>query len=99
MGPTFVGVTAPLAREEGVTPSVWLPSCTAGGPQRGRGRLAVAPEADQPCRRLARLPRLRSIQVRLATHDDAEAIRPIYNPEVTTSTATFDLVPRSLEEQ
>jgi len=36
---------------------------------------------------------------RLATLDDAEAIRAIYNLEVTTSTATFDLVPRSLEEQ
>ena len=30
---------------------------------------------------------------------DAEAIREIYNREVTTSTVTFDLVPRSLEEQ
>ena len=30
---------------------------------------------------------------------DAEAIRAIYNVEVTTSTVTFDLVPRSLEEQ
>lgn len=37
--------------------------------------------------------------VRLATLDDAEAIREIYNLEVTTSTATFDLVPRTLEEQ
>ena len=39
------------------------------------------------------------MQLRLATADDAEAIRQIYNLEVTTSTATFDLVPRSLEEQ
>ena len=39
------------------------------------------------------------MQVRLATLDDAEPIRQIYNLEVTTSTATFDLVPRSLEEQ
>jgi phosphinothricin acetyltransferase len=37
--------------------------------------------------------------LRLATLDDAEAIRQIYNLEVTTSTATFDLVPRSLEDQ
>ncbi len=37
--------------------------------------------------------------VRLATGDDAEAIRAIYNREVTTSTSTFDLVPRSLEAQ
>ena len=36
---------------------------------------------------------------RLATIDDAEATRAIYNLEVTESTVTFDLVPRSLEEQ
>lgn len=31
--------------------------------------------------------------------DDAESIRDIYNLEVTSSTSTFDLVPRTLEEQ
>ncbi len=39
------------------------------------------------------------VAVRVATVDDAEAIRGIYNPEVLESTVTFDLVPRSLEEQ
>jgi L-amino acid N-acyltransferase len=39
------------------------------------------------------------MRVRLATLDDAEAIRAIYNPEVLESTVTFDLVPRSLEDQ
>lgn len=39
------------------------------------------------------------MHLRLATIDDAEAIRTIYNLEVTTSTVTFDLVPRTLEEQ
>lgn len=39
------------------------------------------------------------MDLRLATTDDAEAIRAIYNLEVTTSTVTFDLVPRSLEDQ
>jgi phosphinothricin acetyltransferase len=39
------------------------------------------------------------MRVRLATLDDAEAIRSIYNVEVTTSTVTFDLVPRTLAEQ
>ena len=39
------------------------------------------------------------MEVRLARDDDAEAIRRIYNLEVTSSTATFDLVPRTLEEQ
>ena len=32
--------------------------------------------------------------IRLARRDDAEAIRRIYNREVTESTATLDLVPR-----
>jgi phosphinothricin acetyltransferase len=39
------------------------------------------------------------VRVRLATIEDAEAIRSIYNLEVLESTVTFDLVPRSLAEQ
>ena len=39
------------------------------------------------------------MELRLATLDDAEAIRAIYNLEVTTSTVTFDLVPRTTEAQ
>jgi L-amino acid N-acyltransferase len=39
------------------------------------------------------------VDVRLAGPDDAEAIRAIYNLEVTESTVTFDLVPRSVDEQ
>lgn len=39
------------------------------------------------------------MKVRLATANDAEAIRAIYNLEVTTSVVTFDLVPRSSAEQ
>jgi phosphinothricin acetyltransferase len=37
--------------------------------------------------------------LRLAERRDAEATRVIYNAEVTESTATFDLVPRTLDEQ
>ena len=37
--------------------------------------------------------------LRPAVAADAEAIRAIYNVEVASSTVTFDLVPRSLEEQ
>jgi len=37
--------------------------------------------------------------VRLAGPEDAEAILTIYNREVTGSTVTFDMVPRSLAEQ
>ncbi len=39
------------------------------------------------------------MRVRLASPDDAEAIRRIYNKEVTGSTVTFDLVPRTLRSQ
>jgi L-amino acid N-acyltransferase YncA len=42
---------------------------------------------------------LGSVALRLARPDDAEATRQIYNLEVATSTVTFDLVPRSLDEQ
>jgi|SRR4051812_5553115 L-amino acid N-acyltransferase YncA len=39
------------------------------------------------------------VTVRLARLADAEAIRTIYNLEVTGSTVTFDLVPRTLADQ
>jgi L-amino acid N-acyltransferase len=39
------------------------------------------------------------MEVRLAHRGDAEAIRAIYNVEVATSTATFDIVERSAAEQ
>ena len=39
------------------------------------------------------------MEVRLARVEDAEAIRAIYNVEVTSSMCTFDLVPRSLDDQ
>jgi phosphinothricin acetyltransferase len=39
------------------------------------------------------------VRIRLADVADAEAIRTIYNLEVTTATSTFDLVPRTLEDQ
>ena len=39
------------------------------------------------------------MEIRRARVEDAEAIRAIYNAEVTGSTVTFDLVPRTAEEQ
>jgi L-amino acid N-acyltransferase YncA len=39
------------------------------------------------------------VTVRLAERRDAEAIRSIYNVEVEGSTVTFDLVPRTLDDQ
>jgi L-amino acid N-acyltransferase len=39
------------------------------------------------------------VRTRLATDDDAEAIRTIYNAEVVGTTMTFDMVPRTLESQ
>jgi phosphinothricin acetyltransferase len=40
-----------------------------------------------------------AVSIRVATLEDAEAVRSIYNVEVTTSTVTFDLEPRSLAAQ
>jgi L-amino acid N-acyltransferase len=37
--------------------------------------------------------------VRLAQRRDAEAVRAIYNLEVAESTVTFDLVPRTVDDQ
>ena len=45
------------------------------------------------------MPDPSAVSVRLARLDDAEAVRAIYNLEVTGSTVTFDLVPRSLDDQ
>ena len=39
------------------------------------------------------------VNLRLARPEDAEATREIYNTEVTGSTVTFDLVPRSIDDQ
>ncbi|HEY1222179.1 MAG TPA: GNAT family N-acetyltransferase [Acidimicrobiales bacterium] len=39
------------------------------------------------------------MRTRLVEVDDAAALMNIYNPEVVETTVTFDLVPRSLEEQ
>jgi L-amino acid N-acyltransferase len=39
------------------------------------------------------------VRTRLATVDDAEAIRTIYNREVVGTTVTFDMVPRSPDDQ
>jgi phosphinothricin acetyltransferase len=39
------------------------------------------------------------VEIRRATVEDAEAIRAIYNDEVLGGTHTFDLVPRSSEDQ
>jgi L-amino acid N-acyltransferase len=39
------------------------------------------------------------VKIRLATRDDAESLCAIYNPYVTGSTVTFDMVPRRLEDQ
>jgi phosphinothricin acetyltransferase len=39
------------------------------------------------------------MEIRMARLEDAEGIRAIYNVEVTTSTSTFDLTPRTLAEQ
>jgi phosphinothricin acetyltransferase len=42
---------------------------------------------------------MHSVDIRRANLADSEAIRQIYNIEVTGSTATLDLVPRTPEEQ
>jgi phosphinothricin acetyltransferase len=43
--------------------------------------------------------RTKPIALRLASLADAEQIRQIYNHEVSNTLATFDLVPRSLDDQ
>ena len=40
-----------------------------------------------------------TLSLRIAEPQDAEAIAAIYNHEVEHETSTFDLVPRSIDEQ
>ena len=65
---------------------------------RVRSIAVVAPSAF-PGHGSAAQARRDGVVVRAARVADAEAIRQIYNHEVLSTTATFDLVPRSLEEQ
>ena len=44
-------------------------------------------------------PEQAAITLRPATLADAEAIRTVYNAEVLGQTSTFDLIPRSLDDQ
>ena len=48
---------------------------------------------------MAPAPHTSTLHLRSARVDDAEAIREIYNVEVTTGTSVFDLEPRTLEAQ
>src|SRR6476661_3638661 len=69
---------------------------------RGRARQSRRPghqcSEPQGAFRIRRAPPLASVAMLLrpAVPADADAIRDIYNLEVETSTATFDLVRRSL---
>jgi len=54
---------------------------------------------ESVARRAERIRYRRRVEIRLAQHDDSEAIRQIYNLEVSTSTVTFDLVPRTTADQ
>lgn len=60
---------------------------------------AVVAASASPGHESAPGTRHQGIVVRAARLADAEAIRQIYNHEVLSTTATFDLVPRSLEDQ
>jgi len=55
------------------------------------------PSSDGPT--IGGVPDAPPVTVRLAEVADAEAIRTIYNREVLGSMVTFDLVPRTLEDQ
>lgn len=72
------------------------------GAARLRRRSIIAANRRPPARRKPiRFPPVAGalVEVRPALLYDAERIRAIYNYEVTHTTATFDLVPRSIEDQ
>ncbi len=66
-----------------------------GPPGGGRGSTTLSLQHAI----IAVVPLDNAVAVRLADLDDAPAIRDIYNREVVTSTVTFDLVPRTIDDQ
>jgi L-amino acid N-acyltransferase len=60
----------------------------------------IVKTTERPPRRAIHPDRYhRPMRIRLAEAGDAEAIRTIYNAEVTTSVVTFDIVPWTLADQ
>src|ERR1700744_2923267 len=90
---------------EPTTPSLpWR--CSATELQGRRGHAPRADNDSQGSAQAASAPLVsylqyyhRRMRIRLAELADAEAIRTIYNAEVTDSTNTFDMVPRTRAEQ
>jgi L-amino acid N-acyltransferase len=64
--------------------------------KRSRARTGETAERNRP---LEMQEGADGIEVRLAVRRDAPGIRAIYNHYVTESTALFDMVPRTLDEQ
>lgn len=65
----------------------------------GRGPSGPAPQAPRAGSAVSEQRSSTRVSTRLATLDDAAPIADIYNNEVLTSTVTFDLEPRTLDEQ
>lgn len=65
----------------------------------GRGPSGPAPQAPRAGNAVSEQRSSTGVSTRLATLDDAAPIADIYNNEVLTSTVTFDLEPRTLDEQ
>jgi L-amino acid N-acyltransferase YncA len=68
---------------------------SSGVDRRGRSTPVALPSR----KRTVASADMADLSVRLVERRDAEAIRAIYNVEVAESTVTFDMVPRTLDEQ
>jgi L-amino acid N-acyltransferase len=94
-----------LSGAPGVDFSVPVQPSGRGGAATRRESVPAAPPQPPRTSRAGAVPSRTvspstpTVSVRLATVDDAPAIRSIYNVEVEGHTSTFDLVPRSLEAQ
>jgi phosphinothricin acetyltransferase len=77
-------------QRDSIAPAVWIHAVTWG-----RWPIALICGASAPLPSAA----VSRISLRTAVVEDAEEIRAIYNHEVTATTSTFDLVPRSLADQ
>src|SRR2546429_8222265 len=64
--------------------------------KRSRARTGGTAEQNRPS---GMQERAGAVEIRLAERRDAAGIRAIYNHYVSESTALFDMVPRTLDEQ
>lgn len=88
----------PSGRGTAATKGRSVPAAAGQPPRMSSGDGILSSDVSTPSESSSQ-PTIGGIEVRLATLDDAASIMTIYNVEVVNHASTFDLVPRTLDEQ